>query len=142
MEILDLRHFSSVDLRPLLDDETRAWASLLSWDYNGSAEMILRYVDAKILPGYAAIERGRIFGYSFFVYEGSKGVVGDLFVANGRPPAQRARSGNQAADACDRDAAAVAWNSSGRSATARARRRKRCRGHFWTRDSSGIRGCS
>jgi ribosomal protein S18 acetylase RimI-like enzyme len=83
VEILDLRHFSSVDLRPLLDDETRAWASLLSWDYNGSAEMILRYIDAKILPGYAAIERGRIFGYSFFVYEGSKGVVGDLFVANG-----------------------------------------------------------
>jgi ribosomal protein S18 acetylase RimI-like enzyme len=83
VEILDLRHFSSVDLRPLLDDETRAWASLLSWDYNGSAEMILRYVDAKILPGYAAIDRGKIFGYSFFVYEGSKGVVGDLFVANG-----------------------------------------------------------
>jgi ribosomal protein S18 acetylase RimI-like enzyme len=45
--------------------------------------MILRYVDAKILPGYAAIERGRIFGYSFFVYEGSKGVIGDLFVADG-----------------------------------------------------------
>lgn len=83
MEILDLRHFSSVDLRPLLEDETRVWSSMLSWDYNGSAEMILRYVDAKILPGYAAIERGRIFGYSFFVYEGSKGVVGDLFVANG-----------------------------------------------------------
>jgi ribosomal protein S18 acetylase RimI-like enzyme len=83
VEILDLRHFSSVDMRPLLEDETRAWASLLSWDYQGSAEMILRYVDAKILPGYAAIDRGRIFGYSFFVYEGSKGVVGDLFVANG-----------------------------------------------------------
>ncbi|MFZ0318883.1 MAG: N-acetyltransferase [Candidatus Sulfotelmatobacter sp.] len=83
MEILDLRHFSSVDLRPLLDDESRVWGNLLSWDYSGSAEMILRYVDAKILPGYAAIERGRIFGYTFFVYEGSKGVVGDLFVTNG-----------------------------------------------------------
>src|SRR5579863_2628120 len=83
MEILDLRHFSSVDLRPLLDDEGRVWASLLSWDYSGSAEMILRYVDAKILPGYAAVERGRVFGYSFFVYEGNKGVIGDLFVANG-----------------------------------------------------------
>ena len=56
---------------------------MLSWDYNGSADMILRYVDAKILPGYAAIERGRIVGYSFFVYEGSKGVIGDLFVADG-----------------------------------------------------------
>lgn len=83
MEILDLRHFSAVDLRPLLDDETQVWERLLSWDYSGSAAMILRYVDAKILPGYAAVDRGRIFGYSFFVYEGSKGVIGDLFVANG-----------------------------------------------------------
>lgn len=83
MEILDLRHFSSVDLRPLLDDETQVWSRLLSWDYTSSADMILRYVDAKILPGYAAVERGKIFGYAFFVYEGSKGVIGDLFVTNG-----------------------------------------------------------
>src|SRR6266478_4586422 len=83
VEILDLRHFSSADLRPLLEDEIREWSRVLSWDYSGSAEMILRYVDAKILPGYAAIERGRIVGYAFFVYEGSKGVIGDLFVANG-----------------------------------------------------------
>jgi ribosomal protein S18 acetylase RimI-like enzyme len=83
VEILDLRHFSSGDLRTLLDRESETWLDLLSWDYRGSAEMILRYVDAKILPGYAAIERGRIFGYCFFVYEGSKGVIGDLYVANG-----------------------------------------------------------
>ena len=83
MEILDLRHFSSVDLRSLMEDETSVWARLLSWDYSGSAEMILRYVDAKILPGYAAVDRGRVFGYSFFVYEGSKGVIGDLYVTNG-----------------------------------------------------------
>ena len=82
MEILDLRHFSSADLRPLLEGEAQVWSHLLSWDYRGSADMILRYVDAKILPGYAAIERGRIFGYSFFVYEGSKGVIGDLFVGS------------------------------------------------------------
>jgi ribosomal protein S18 acetylase RimI-like enzyme len=83
LEILDLRHFSSADLRPLLDDETQVWSRLLSWDYTGSSEMILRYVDAKILPGYAAVDRGRVFGYSFFVYEGSKGVIGDLYVTNG-----------------------------------------------------------
>jgi ribosomal protein S18 acetylase RimI-like enzyme len=83
LEILDLRHFSSLDLRPLLEDETQLWSSLLSWDYSGSTEMILRYVDAKILPGYAAVDRGRVFGYSFFVYEGNKGVIGDLYVLNG-----------------------------------------------------------
>jgi len=45
--------------------------------------MILRYMDAKFLPGYAAVSRGRIFGYSFFVYENNKGVIGDLFVSDG-----------------------------------------------------------
>ena len=83
MEILDLRHFSSADLRPLLEDEIRVWANLLCWDYRGSAEMILRYMDAKFLPGYAAVSRGKIFGYSFFVYENNKGVIGDLFVRDG-----------------------------------------------------------
>jgi len=83
MEILDLRHFSGIDIRPLLEEEISEWGKLLSWDYTGSAEMILRYMDAKILPGYAAIERGSIFGYAFFVYEQSKGVIGDLFVRDG-----------------------------------------------------------
>ena len=59
------------------------WAELLCWDYSGSAEMILRYMDAKFLPGYAAVSRGKVFGYSFFVYESSKGVIGDLFVRSG-----------------------------------------------------------
>ena len=75
MEILDLRHFSSADLRPLLDDEIQLWANKLCWDYSGSAEMILRYMDSKFLPGYAEVSRGSIFGYSFFVYENNKGVV-------------------------------------------------------------------
>src|SRR5271154_2388129 len=89
MEILDLRHFSSADLRPLMEDEIATWARTLAWDYTTSAEMILRYMDAKILPGYAAIERGSIFGYSFFVYEQSKGVIGDLFVRDSvREPAR------------------------------------------------------
>jgi ribosomal protein S18 acetylase RimI-like enzyme len=89
MEILDLRHFSSADLRPLLEEEIALWGSLLAWDYSQSAEMILRYMEAKILPGYAAIERGSIFGYSFFVYEQSKGVIGDLFVRDGGRAANR-----------------------------------------------------
>jgi hypothetical protein len=83
VEILDLRHFSSADLRPLLEEEAALWSRLLSWDYSGSTEMVLRYLDSKILPGYAAVNRGRVLGYAFFVYEASKGVIGDLFVANG-----------------------------------------------------------
>src|SRR5947207_7969032 len=79
VEVLDLRHFNSQHLRPLLEHETRVWHQLMSWDYRSSAEMILRYIDSKILPGYAAVENGNVGGYAFFVYEGSKGVVGDLY---------------------------------------------------------------
>src|SRR5215469_1991597 len=92
VEVLDLRHFSSADLRPLLDEEVELWGNILAWDYRSSSEMILRYVDAKILPGYAAVERGSLVGYAFFVYEGSKGVIGDLFVPQSRPDARAVES--------------------------------------------------
>ena len=72
----------SADLRPLLEEESELWMESLAWDYSSSADMILRYLDAKILPGYAALERGRLLGYCFFVYEGNKGVIGDLFASS------------------------------------------------------------
>ena len=85
LEILDLRHYGSGELRPLLRRESQIWAEHMRWDYHGSAEMILRYIDSKILPGYAAIENGEIVGYAFFVYEGNKGVIGDLFAYSDDP---------------------------------------------------------
>jgi ribosomal protein S18 acetylase RimI-like enzyme len=80
VEILDLRHFASADLRPLVEEEVTVWRRTLHWDYRSSADMVLRYTDSRILPGFAAIERGRVHGYCFFVYEGAKGVIGDLYV--------------------------------------------------------------
>ena len=67
VEILDLRHFGSAELRPLLEREAATWSQRMNWDYRSSAEMILRYLDSKILPGYAAMEDGRVVGYSFFI---------------------------------------------------------------------------
>jgi ribosomal protein S18 acetylase RimI-like enzyme len=80
VEILDLRHFAAADLRSLIEEEVEIWRSSLHWDYRPSADMVLRYADSRILPGFAAIERGRVRGYCYFVYEGAKGVIGDLFV--------------------------------------------------------------
>ena len=45
----------------------------LAWDYTTSAEMILRYMDAKILPGYAAIERGSILAIRFLSMSRARG---------------------------------------------------------------------
>ena len=98
MEILDLRHFRSADLRSLMEEEGAVWSRELDWDYGPSAEMILRYLDARILPGYAAVEEGNLAGYTFFVYEGSKGIIGDLFVrpqAGAQPAANGTSLGEQ-----------------------------------------------
>jgi ribosomal protein S18 acetylase RimI-like enzyme len=87
LEILDLRHFSARQLRPLLETESRLWEQRLRWNYQSSTELLLQYLDSRILPGFVALDRGRICGFTFCVYEGQKAVVGDAFaVAN--DPAQ------------------------------------------------------
>lgn len=82
-EIVDLRHVRSRALAPLLDDEQREWREQLYWDYRPSAEMIRRHVDARNLPGYAALHRGQPVGYCFFVFEDDKALIGDLYVREG-----------------------------------------------------------
>jgi ribosomal protein S18 acetylase RimI-like enzyme len=87
LEILDLRHFSARQLRPLLETESRLWEQRLRWNYQGSTELLLQYLDSRILPGFVALDRGRICGFTFCVYEGQKAVVGDAF-ATANDPAQ------------------------------------------------------
>ena len=79
LEILDLRHFSAANLRPLLDSEARVWSQRLEWDYRPSANLLLQYLDSRVLPGYVAVENGRVSGYVFCVYEEHKAVIGDVF---------------------------------------------------------------
>ena len=81
MEILDLRQLRAHDLEPLLEEETRVWREQLRWDYRNSADLVRRFVDARSLPGYVALDNGRTVGYSFFVYEDYKGLIGNLFVS-------------------------------------------------------------
>jgi ribosomal protein S18 acetylase RimI-like enzyme len=79
LEILDLRHYSARQLRPLLENEARFWEARLRWNYQPSTELLLQYLDSRILPGFVALDRGRICGYTFSVYEGHKAVVGDVY---------------------------------------------------------------
>jgi ribosomal protein S18 acetylase RimI-like enzyme len=83
LEVLDLRHFSARQLRPLLEAEARVWEQRLRWDYRGSTELLLQYLDSRILPGFVALDRGKICGYAFCVYEGHKAVVGDAYAVAG-----------------------------------------------------------
>ncbi len=79
MEVLDLRHFNAAQLRPLLREEAERWETRLRWDYSGSIELLLEYLDGRVLPGYVAMYGGRVTGYTFGVMEGAKAVIGDAY---------------------------------------------------------------
>ena len=79
LEILDLRHFTAPLLRPLLEAESEVWQHRLHWDYRASARLLMQYLDSRMLPGYAAVDAGRVTGYAFCVYEETKAVIGDVF---------------------------------------------------------------
>ena len=77
LEFLDLRHFRAQDLRTLLDEESALWRERLHWDYRGSANLLLQYVDSHLLIGYVATDQGKVCGYTFCVQEQAKAIVGD-----------------------------------------------------------------
>ena len=79
LEILDLRHFAAPVLRPVLEAESDLWKERLNWDYLASAKLLLQYLDSRSLPGYVAVDAGRVAGYIFCVYEESKAIIGDVF---------------------------------------------------------------
>jgi ribosomal protein S18 acetylase RimI-like enzyme len=84
IEVLDLRHFSARQLRPLLESEAELWRERLRWDYRSSTELLLQYLESRILHGFVALDRGRVCGYTFCVYEGQKAVIGDAFATGHR----------------------------------------------------------
>ena len=92
-DVLDLRHFAASSLRDLLTEETELWQRRLRWDYRASAQLLLDYLDSRILPGFVATEDGRPAGYVFCVYEQHKAVIGDVFAtAQARERASRIES--------------------------------------------------
>ena len=49
-----------------------------------STELLLQYLESRILHGFVALDQGRVCGYTFCVYEGHKAVIGDAFATGHR----------------------------------------------------------
>ncbi|MEO7651120.1 MAG: GNAT family N-acetyltransferase, partial [Bryobacteraceae bacterium] len=71
----------SSELAPLLDEEAAAWRETLDWDFTASAELVQRFVEQRALHGFALLDpNGGVVGYSYFVQDEHKGLIGDLYV--------------------------------------------------------------
>ncbi len=81
MNIVDLRQTSVRQIEPLLEEESLHWRDELHWDYRGALELIKRFLEARALSGCVAYENGTAAGYTFYVMEEQKGLIGGLYVS-------------------------------------------------------------
>ncbi|MBI4902899.1 MAG: GNAT family N-acetyltransferase [Acidobacteria bacterium] len=80
-EVLDLRYVAAEDLIPVLEEEAEMWRERLHWDFAASAELVVRFVGMRSLSGYALVVDGEVAGYSYYISEPCKGLIGDVFLA-------------------------------------------------------------
>lgn len=83
-ELVELRRLRVEHFQPLLEEETARWRELLDWDFRPSADLVRRFVRMRALNGWGLVEGGRLIGYSYYVCEEAKGLIGDLYVARRR----------------------------------------------------------
>lgn len=82
--VVELRRVAADDLTSILEEETGDWRASLNWDFHPSADLVRRFVQMQALGGFAFMvndARGsRLAGYSYFVCEEGKGLIGDLYM--------------------------------------------------------------
>ncbi len=84
--IVDVRQLRAEQFQPLLQAESRAWLEDLHWDYGPSSGLISSYLGEKRLSGFAVLEDDLARAYCLHFREGSKGLIGSLFVQPGSQP--------------------------------------------------------
>jgi len=85
-DLVDLRSVGLPALDPLLDESVALWQQRLDWDYGPSIDLIRRYIRMQTLGGVALMSGSRAIGYTYYVAEESKGLIGDLFVTEALAP--------------------------------------------------------
>jgi GNAT superfamily N-acetyltransferase len=78
--VVELRRVSAEQLAAILDEETLSWQEELDWDFRSSADLVRRFVHMQALSGFALMCGPQMIGYSYYVCEEGKGLIGDLYV--------------------------------------------------------------
>lgn len=80
-EVVELSRLNVEALETLLEEERLSWRSALSWDFSPSLDLVRRFARIRALSGFALRIAKRIVGYSYYVVEDRKGLIGDVYVA-------------------------------------------------------------
>ena len=84
--LVDLGQLRGPDLEPVLEAQRAHWRKRLAWDNREATDAIRRLLNQRCLAGLAVLVGDCPVGYSYFMLQGSRAVVGEVFLL----PAQRA----------------------------------------------------
>src|SRR5205085_4545469 len=87
--VVELRKVSAADVAPLLHEEAAVWRDSLDWDLQPATGLVRRFVDMQALNGFALLDGTRPIGYSYYIRDGKKGLIGDLYVMAAERTAER-----------------------------------------------------
>lgn len=79
-ELVDLLTLRVADFDPVLVEEITAWQTRFNWDFRPSADLLRRFLHMRSLQGYALRVGRNIVGYSYYVVEDHKGLIGDFYL--------------------------------------------------------------
>lgn len=81
IRIIPLADADLVSLERLFDDECDEWFELLKWDYRPASLLIRDVARQQQLAGVAAIAGNEVIGFAYYVIEGNRSSIGDIYVA-------------------------------------------------------------
>ncbi len=81
LQLVDLREISAAAIEPILAEQSAHWRDHFRWDFAPARDIILRYVRMRNLYGYALFSCDSPVGYSYFIHEANKALLGESFVS-------------------------------------------------------------
>lgn len=72
-------------LAGLMDQEVRQWRLELDWDYAPIRQILAPFIERRILPGYIACCDRKALGYTYFLIQRNRGVIGAVYASGPDP---------------------------------------------------------
>jgi len=83
-------------LEPLFDEQCKQWLEYLRWDYSGPSRLLREVVREQEMSGVVAMAGNDAIGFAFYVSEGGRCSIGDIYAS---PSWQHARADRRMAAA-------------------------------------------
>lgn len=81
VRIVALADAEMVGLELLFDEQCEEWLALLRWDYTGPGRLIRQVARQRELLGFAAMSGSTTIGFAYYVIEGDRASIGDVYVS-------------------------------------------------------------